>query len=140
MPSSKPASKPAPSSPAPAPKKQSIVNKITQSVAPQKTPTQSQPKVTTPQKNITPSPTVQQAVPKPQVAKPQPPTARPSVKPPMTPKTVQNQPIHRLKFLFHLEEQKAGQYATGPISGSGSSIKAEPKEAEHILQILHLHL
>ncbi len=127
MPSSKPASKPAPSSPAPAPKKQSIVNKITQSVAPQKTPTQSQPKVTTPQKNITPSPTVQQAVPKPQVAKPQPPTARPSVKPPMTPKTVQKPTNSPFKVPVPPGGTKAGQYATGPISGSGSSNKGGTK-------------
>ena len=124
MPSSKPAAKPAPSSPAPAPaapKKQSIVNKITQSVAPQKTPTKTPPKATTPQKNVTPAPTVQQAVPKPQAARPAPPTAKPSVKPPMTPKAVQKPSSSPFKVPVPPGGTKAGQYATGPISGSGSS-------------------
>ena len=123
MPSAKPVAKPAPSSPAPAPapKKQSIVNKITQSVAPQKTPVKTQPKATTPQKNVTPSPTVEQAIPKPQAAKPQPPTARPSVKPPMTPKAVQKPTNSPFKVPVPPGGTKAGQYATGPISGSGSS-------------------
>ncbi len=122
MPSSKPAAKPQPSSPAPAPKKQSLMNKITQSVAPKKTPAKKQPAATTTQKNVTPSPTVQQAVPKPQAAKPQPPTARPSVKPPMNaPKAVQRPTNSPFKVPVPPGGTKAGQYATGPISGSGSS-------------------
>ena len=125
MPSSKPAakpSKPASSSPAPAqtPKKQSILDKITHSVAPS-TPKKSPSKATTTQKHVTPSPTVQQAVPKPQAAKPQPPTARPSVRPPMTPKAVQRPSNSPFKVPVPAGGTKAGQYATGPISGSGSS-------------------
>ena len=114
----------APSSPAPAPaapKKPSIINKITQSVAPQKAPTKTPPQATTPQKNVTPSPTVQQAVPKPQAARPAPPTAKPSVKPPMTPKAVQKPTNSPFKVPVPPGGTKAGQYATGPLSGSGSS-------------------
>ena len=123
MPSSKPAakpSKPASSSPAPAqtPKKQSILDKITHSVAPSTT-KKSPSKATTTQKHVTPSPTVQQAVPKPQAAKPQPPTARPSVRPPMTPKAVQRPSNSPFKVPVPAGGTKAGQYATGPISGSG---------------------
>lgn len=123
MPSSAPSAKPQPSSPAPspAPKKQSIINKITQSVAPVKKPTNTQPKATTPQRSVTPSPTVEKAVPKPQLAKPQPPTARPSVKPPMTPKTISKPSSTPFKVPVPPGGTKAGQYATGPISGSGSS-------------------
>lgn len=125
MPSSKPAAKPAPSSPAPAPatpapKKPSIINKITQNVTPQKAPT-TQPKVTTPNKNVTPSPVVEQPVPKPQAARPAPPTAKPSVKPPMTPKAIQKPTNSPFKVPVPPGGRKAGQYATGPISGSGSS-------------------
>jgi len=123
MPSAKPAPKPQPSSPAPAqaPKKPSIMNKITQAVAPTKTPTPTAPKVTTPQKNVTPAPTVTQAVPKPQLAKPQPPTARPSIKPPMTPKAISKPSSTPFKVPVPAGGTKAGQYATGPISGSGTS-------------------
>lgn len=124
MPSAAPAAKPAPSSPAPAapspaPKKKSIISQITQSVAPKKTTTQ--PKVTTPQRAVTPSPTVEKAVPKPQLAKPQPPTARPSVRPPMTPKTISRPTASPFKVPVPSGGSRAGQYATGPISGSGSS-------------------
>lgn len=124
MPSSKPAAKPAQSSPSPAPaptKPKSIINKIAQSVTPQKAPTKTPPKATTPQKNVTPSPTVSQAIPKPQAAKPQPPTARPSVRPPMTPSAVQKPTNSPFKVPVPAGGTKAGQYATGPISGSGSS-------------------
>ena len=125
MPSSKPAAKPAASSPAaspaPAPKKQSLMNKITQSVAPKHT--QTTPKATTTQKNVTPSPAVTKAVPKPTVAKPQPPTARPSIKPPMTPKAVSRPSSTPFKVPVPAGGTKAGQYATGPISGSGTSNK-----------------
>lgn len=123
MPSSKPAAKPAASSPAsspaPAPKKQSLMSKITQSVAPKHT--QTTPKATTTQKNVTPSPAVTKAVPKPTVAKPQPPTARPSIKPPMTPKTVSRPSSTPFKVPVPAGGTRAGQYATGPISGSGTS-------------------
>lgn len=123
MPSAAPASKPAPSSPAPspAPKKQSIINKITQSVTPKKTASKAPAKVTTPQKNIIPSPTVEKPVPKPALAKPQPPTARPSVRPPMTPKTISRPTSSPFKVPVPPGGTRAGQYATGPISGSGSS-------------------
>ncbi len=123
MPSSKPAAKPAASSPAsspaPAPKKQSLMDKITQSVAPKHTKTT--PKATTTQKNVTPSPAVTKAVPKPTVARPQPPTARPSIKPPMTPKAVSRPSSTPFKVPVPAGGTKAGQYATGPISGSGTS-------------------
>ena len=123
MPSSKPAAKPAASSPAsspaPAPKKQSLMDKITQSVAPKHTKTT--PKATTTQKNVTPSPAVTKAVPKPTVARPQPPTARPSIKPPMTPKAISRPSSTPVKVPVPAGGTKAGQYATGPISGSGTS-------------------
>ncbi len=123
MPSSKPAAKPAASSPAsspaPAPKKQSLMSKITQSVAPKHTKTT--PKATTTQKNVTPSPAVTKAVPKPTVARPQPPTARPSIKPPMTPKAVSRPSSTPFKVPVPAGGTRAGQYATGPISGSGTS-------------------
>ncbi len=123
MPSSKPAAKPAASSPAsspaPAPKKQSLMSKITQSVVPKHT--QATPKATTTQKNVTPSPAVTKAVPKPTVARPQPPTARPSIKPPMTPKAVSRPSSTPFKVPVPAGGTKAGQYATGPISGSGTS-------------------
>lgn len=124
MPSSKPAAKPAPSSPAPAPSpapKKSIINKLTQSATPKKAPTNTPPKVTTPQKNVTPSPTVSKAVPKPQLAKPQPPSARPSVRPPMTPKAISKPSSTPFKVPVPAGGTTAGQYATGPISGSGTS-------------------
>ncbi len=123
LPSSNPASKPQPSSPSPAPaqKKPNIINKIQQSVAPTKTPTKTPPKATTPNKNVTPSPTVQQPVPKPQAAKPQPPTARPSVRPAMTPKAVTKPSGTPFRVPVPPGGTKAGQYATGPVSGSGSS-------------------
>lgn len=123
MPSSNPAAKPKPSSPAPspAPKKQSIVNKITQTAVPQKPAQKTQPKVTTQHKNVTPSTEVQRPVPKPQAAKPQPPTARPSVRPANTPKAVQRPTGSPFRVPVPAGGTKAGQYATGPISGSGSS-------------------
>lgn len=125
MPSSKPAAKPAASSPAssptPAPKKQSFMNKITQSVVPKHT--QTTPKATTTQKNVTPSPAVTKAVPKPTVARPQPPTARPSIKPPMTPKAVSRPSSTPFKVPVPAGGSRAGQYSTGPISGSGTSNK-----------------
>ena len=122
MPSAKPAAKPKPSSPAPAPK-QKVQKKVTtpQPVAP-KQPTKTQQKVTTPNKQVTPSPVVEKPVPKPQAAKPQPPTARPSVKPPMdAPKPVAKPSNTPFRVPVPPAGTKTGQYATGPISGSGSS-------------------
>lgn len=119
MPSTTPAAqpKPAASSPSPAPKK-TVMEKITQSVTPKKTP---QAQHTTTQKNVQPAPTVSKAVPKPELAKPHPPTARPSVKPPMTPKAISRPSTSPFKVPVPPGGTKAGQYATGPISGSGSS-------------------
>ncbi len=123
MPSSAQASKPAPSSPAPspAPKKQSLMNKITQSVTPKKQVNKTPSQSATPQKNITPSQTVEKPVQKPALAKPQPPTTRPSVRPPMTPKTISKPTSSPFKVPVPPGGTRAGQYATGPISGSGSS-------------------
>lgn len=104
-----------------APKKQSIMSKITQSVAPSPAKKPTPQRQTTTQKNVTPSPEVQQAVPKPQLAKPQPPTARPSIKPPMTPKPTQRPTGTPFKVPVPSGGTKKGQYSTGPIGGSGSS-------------------
>lgn len=118
---SKPTSKPS-SSGAPAPKKQSIMDKVAQNVQKTVAPKKSQPAQTTTQKNVQPSSTVQQAVPKPQAAKPQPPTARPSaVRPEFAPKAVQKPTNSPFKVPVPSGGKSAGQYATGPISGSGTS-------------------
>lgn len=53
-------------------------------------------------------------------AKPQPPTARPSLKPPMTPKTVQK-PSSAFSIPVPSGGTKSGTYSTGPVSGSGKS-------------------
>ncbi len=122
MPSSTP-SKPsansgggAPKTPKPAAK--SLVQKVLQSTT--QKPQQAQ---TTTQKNVVPSPTVTQAVPKPELAKPQAPTAKPSARPPMTPKAIQKPTNTPFKVPVPSGGTTAGQYATGPISGSGSSNK-----------------
>jgi len=99
---------------------------------------QKSPKIVTPPKQqqsiferITkpaPKPT-QQPAPAPksnQVAKPNPPTARPSVKPPMTPKTVQK-PSSAFKVPVPSGGTKNGTYATGPVSGSGTSLNGGSK-------------
>ncbi len=57
----------------------------------------------------------------PQAAKPNPPTARPSLKPPMTPKTIQK-PSSAFKVPVPSGGTKSGSYATGPVSGSGKAI------------------
>ena len=62
--------------------------------------------------------TQQAPVKAPEVAKPQPPTARPSIKPPMTPKTVQK-PSSAFSVPVPTGGTKSGTYSTGPISGSG---------------------
>ena len=122
LPSANPASKPKPSSSSPAPaKKQNILSKLTQAAVPSKAPTKTPPKQTTTNKNVTPAPVVQQPVPKPQAAKPQPPTAKPSLKPPMTPKAVTKPTGSPFRVPVPAGGTKAGQYATGPVSGSGSS-------------------
>lgn len=101
--------------------KKSLIDRIKPSSTAQKP--QSQPKAnTTTQKNVTPSPTVTQAIPKPQAARPQPPTERPSVRPPMSnPKTVQKPSTSPFKIPVPSGGTTSGQYATGPISGSGTS-------------------
>lgn len=96
-------------SPKPAPAKNPIQKMVQQS-------TQQQPKVA--QK---PTPSAQQPQ-KPQQAKPAPPTARPSIKPPTTPK-----PAVKPSSPFTVPVPKGGtgtgRYTTGPISGSGTSVK-----------------
>lgn len=121
MPSSRPAAKPKPSSPAPAPKAQKQPKKTPFNFgAPQKKAPQKAAQTTT-QKNVTPAPTVQKAVPKPQAARPQPPTARPSSRPPMTTPKVVKPTGSPFKVPVPAGGKTAGQYATGPISGSGTS-------------------
>lgn len=102
--------------------KKSIIDKIKPSTA-SKPQAKQQPKAsTTTQKNVTPSPTVTQAIPKPQAARPQPPTERPSVRPPMTtPKAVLRPSTSPFKVPVPAGGTTSGQYATGPISGSGTS-------------------
>lgn len=76
-----------------------------------------------PQKQATKAPAQQTKAPvTTQQAKPQPPTARPSIKPPMTPK-VTSRPSSPFNVPIPPGGTKQGQYATGPISGSGSSSK-----------------
>ena len=80
-----------------------------------------QPKVTQPVKKAAPvaQPVQKKAT---QQARPQPPTARPSLKPPMTPKVAQR-PSSAFKVPVPSGGTKSGSYSTGPISGSGSSNK-----------------
>ena len=119
MPSS-PASKPSASSGGGGNPKKSLIDKITQSASPSKN-AQKQPANTTTQKNVPSAQTASQAIPKPELAKPQPPTERPSVRPPMTPKTVQKPSTSPFKVPVPSGGTTAGQYATGPVSGSGTS-------------------
>ena len=77
-----------------------------------------QPKVSEPVKK--PAQVSQPAPAAPQQAKPQPPTARPSVKPPMTPKVVQK-PSSAFSVPVPTGGTKTGSYSTGPISGSGQA-------------------
>ena len=58
----------------------------------------------------------------PQAAKPAPPTAKPSIKPPLTPKPVAK-PSSAFQVPVPSGGTKTGTYATGPISGSGTSNK-----------------
>jgi len=94
---------------------QSLMDRVKQSV------TKPQQSATTTHKNVTPSTTPTPAVPKPELAKPQPPTARPSIKPPSTPKAVKKPSNTPFKVPVPSGGTTSGQYATGPISGSGSS-------------------
>lgn len=122
-PSAKPAGGGAPKTPTPKPQTKSLMDRVKQSI----NKPQPQAAPTTTQKNVTPSPTPTPAVPKQELAKPQPPTARPSIKPPMTPKTVQKPTNTPFKVPVPTGGTTAGQYATGPISGSGSSDKGGSK-------------
>lgn len=115
-PSAKPASS---SSPSPAPKKKSLISSI-MSPAPKKADNKTA-KQTTTQKNVPSNQPVSKAIPKPEIAKPQPPTARPSIKPPMTPKIASKPTGSPFKVPVPSGGTTTGQYATGPISGSGSS-------------------
>ena len=123
MPSSQPSAKSQPlaSSPSPAPKKPSLLNKITQSVTQRQTAKPAAP--TTTQKNVAPAPTTQHSVPKPQAAKPAPPTQRPSLRPELTPKTVQKPSTSPFKVPVPSGGTKVGQYSTGPVGGSGTAHK-----------------
>jgi len=113
-------------SPAPAPKPQAKAPK------PSPQPKQEQPvKKPAPQKQVTqPTPPKQVEKPEPQpaapkakeIAKPNPPTAKPSIKPPLTPKPVAK-PSSAFQVPVPSGGTKTGSYATGPISGSGTSSK-----------------
>ena len=92
---------------------QQVIQKVTQS--------QQKTAQTTTQKNVVKSPTPTQTVPKPTLAKPQPPTQSPSVRPTMTPKAIQKPSNTPFKIPVPTGGKTAGQYATGPISGSGTS-------------------
>ena len=116
---SRPSAKPAGGGAAPKSPAKSLAQRVAQAVSPQKS--QPQKAQTTTQKNVTPSPTVTEAIPKPHAAKPQPPTARPSVRPPATPKAVQKPSGTPFKVPVPSGGTTTGQYATGPISGSGTS-------------------
>ncbi|MBR1425005.1 TonB family protein [bacterium] len=115
-PSSKPA---AASSPSPAPKKKSIINSI-MPTSPKKADNKKAQQTTT-QKNVPSNQPVSKAIPKPEIAKPQPPTAKPSIKPPMTPRPALKPTGSPFKVPVPAGGTSTGQYATGPISGSGSS-------------------
>ena len=116
---SRPSAKPAGGGAAPKSPAKSLAQRVAQAVSPQKS--QPQKAQTTTQKNVTPSPTVTEAIPKPHAAKPQPPTVRPSVRPPATPKAVQKPSGTPFKVPVPSGGTTTGQYATGPISGSGTS-------------------
>ena len=98
----------------------SPMNKLMQAVTPKSQQKQTAPSTTT-QKHVAPSPTVTQTIPKPKLASPQPPTNRPSVRPPATPKAIQKPSSSPFKVPVPSGGTNSGQYATGPISGSGSS-------------------
>lgn len=113
--------------PSPAPQPQAKAPK------PSPQPKQQQPaKKVEPKKQVAqqPAPPKPVEAPKPQqqppapkakeIAKPNPPTAKPSIKPPLTPKPVAT-PSSAFQVPVPPSGTKAGTYATGPISGSGSA-------------------
>lgn len=120
-----------PSAPAAKPSTPAPAAKAKPAPAPKQTPKPQQVKKPEPAKkalqNLMPKP-AQKPAPKPQEApaapkavapaKPNPPTARPSIKPPNTPK-----PVAKPSSAFQVPVPKGGttggHYATGPISGSG---------------------
>lgn len=55
-----------------------------------------------------------------ELAKPNPPTAKPSIKPPLTPKAT-TKPTTSFQVPVPSGGKKSGSYATGPVSGSGTS-------------------
>ena len=116
---SRPSAKPAGGGSAPKTPAKTLAQRVAQAVSPQKS--QPHKAQTTTQKNVTPSPSVTEAIPKSQAAKPQPPTAKPSVRPPATPKAVQKPSGTPFKVPVPSGGTTTGQYATGPISGSGTS-------------------
>lgn len=105
------------SMPSPAPGQRSVQQK---SAPAKKSPAVQQK----PQKQIQKKTASQSQAPKrPTEARPQPPTARPSLRPPSTPKLSQNP---KPQFAIPVPKSSApqsGYHATGPIGGSGSSTK-----------------
>ena len=72
---------------------------------------------------------VQQQAPAPkakEVARPNPPTARPSLKPPTTPKAT-TKPSSAFQVPVPSGGTKSGSYATGPVSGSGTAANGGSK-------------
>lgn len=121
MPSSRPSVSHKGGSGSPAPKR-SIMKKIAQSITHHNNTAHTTSRATTTQKHVTPSSIVQRAIPIPQLAKPQPPTSRPSMRPPMAPPRAISRPTGSpFKVPVPPGGMRVGQYATGPISGSGSS-------------------
>ena len=111
------AAKPKAASAKPAPKTQpkNPIQKMIQQVT--------QPQPPQPKAKPTPKPAAQAQGPKKvEQARPQPPTARPSLKPPMTPRPVAK-PSSPFSIPVPSGGTKTGHYSTGPISGSGSSAK-----------------
>ena len=121
------------SMPSAAPSAPSKKSPAAQSQPQQKTPSQPKPKAA-PKTQKTPSfiekltkPTpkqpTQQEAPAPkakEVARPNPPTARPSLKPPTTPKAT-TKPSSAFQVPVPSGGTKSGSYATGPVSGTGKA-------------------
>ena len=117
--------------PSPSPKKAAAP---AQPAAPAKQPAKQQPKPQPKPKTEPKKPSIMDKITKPtnkveqpspapkakEVARPNPPTARPSAKPPITPKTVQR-PTTPFNVPVPKGGTKSGSYATGPISGTGKA-------------------
>lgn len=103
-----------------APEPQKTVSKPSPAPQPAKPQPVKQPTAPQPAAQKPSSQPVTQAPAAPEQAKPQPPTARPSLQPPMTPK-VSLAPTSPFQVPVPKGGTSAGQYSTGPISGSGTS-------------------